>query len=147
MFFFVLLMLFTLQERISTMGNKNILLYIPTEGQETIIFLSVTSPASFLKYSPEIMRSYFFPKLSRKNANIKSVKTACNCNFYSTDLHFYINYWYVWLYVLCCAGLWNKMVGVASLNAKWRKQILGGCSPVLFNSIFIKGGVMSPITL
>lgn len=56
------------------MDNKNILLYIPTEGQETIIFLSVTSPAYFLKYSPEIMRSYFFPMLSRKNANIKSVK-------------------------------------------------------------------------
>lgn len=33
-------MLFALQETISTMGNKNILLYFPTEGQKTIIFFS-----------------------------------------------------------------------------------------------------------
>lgn len=54
--FVLLLLLFTLQEKISTMGNKSLFLYLPSEGQETIVFFSVTNPVPFPKYFSEIIR-------------------------------------------------------------------------------------------
>lgn len=117
-----------------------------------LIFFSVTNPAPFPKFFSEMMKSYFFPELMQKQCQYKISKSASNCNFYSTDPYFHVNLWYIWLCVLCSAGLGNKLVGVASLNAKWRRQMLTssspeGSSPVPFNSICIKGAVMSPITL
>lgn len=72
------LLLFTLQEKSSTM-------YLPTEGQETVMpFFSVTNHGTFPEYFPEILREAIsFLSKRRDNANIKSIKITCNCNFYS----------------------------------------------------------------
>lgn len=115
-------------------------MYLPAEGQENnfMPFFSVTNHGTFPEYFPEMPRETIsFLNKRRDNANTKTIKITCSCNFYSTDPCCGSILWYVWLYVLLVfvQTFEIKLVYAASLNAKWRNQNLGGSSPVLFNSV------------